>query len=290
MKKVFGFFAGLLVLLSNGAVMAQPADAGNSLLWKVTGNGLKQPSFVFGTIHLICKDDYLWTPAMQRALDSSSKLCLEMDMDDMNVMMAAQTGLMDMHGKKLSEYFTDMQYRLLSEYVKDSIGIEMMMLEMMKPIALQMLMTARVSYCDSPVSYEEQIMDVVKGEGKEIIGLETPEEQISALESIPADSVVASIMKSIMEDNGDRGEYNRLVGAFKKQNIDSLHKIIMESEDVSSSTSVLLTDRNDRWISRMKGMMDKSSVFFAVGAGHLAGKKGVLALLRAQGYEVVPVK
>lgn len=290
MKKIFNFLAALLLLLINGASQAQVDDGNNSLLWKVSGNGLTSPSYVFGTIHLICADDYVWTKAMKESLAASEKLCLELDLDDMNVMMKAQTGLMDMTGKKLSEYFTDEQYKLLSDYMNDSIGIQMMLLEMMKPIALQMLMASRVTYCDSPTSYEEKIMSEVKQDGKEVVGLESPDEQIKALESIPVDSIVNSIMESIQSDNSDRDEYSKMVAAFKSQNLAELYNIIQSSGDEGLEAGALLYDRNERWIGRMKELMGKSSVFFAVGAGHLAGERGVLELLRKQGYEVVPLK
>jgi uncharacterized protein YbaP (TraB family) len=61
---------------------------------------------------------------MKKSLDKSDKLCLEMDMDDMGVMMTAAAGFMDKTGKKLHEYFTPEQYTLLSNYVKDSLGMK----------------------------------------------------------------------------------------------------------------------------------------------------------------------
>jgi uncharacterized protein len=287
MKKIFSYFAGLLVLCANVVAHAQE----QSLLWQVKGNGLTKPSYLFGTIHIICPADYLWTPVMKKSLEKSDKLCLEMDMDDNNVMMSATTGLMDHSGKKLSDYFTAEQYKLLSQFVKDSLGMEIIFFEKMKPIALQTLMASRgAAQCDNPVSYEDNIMKAALGGHKEVLGLETVEEQLSALESIPMDSVVNDIMEAITTVADDAAEYARLVAAYKSQDIVKLHQMIVQGEGLGDATTTLIDDRNKRWIGRMAGMMEKNSVFFAFGAGHLAGDTGVINLLRKQGYTVEPLK
>lgn len=288
MKRVFKFFAGLLVLLSNTQAKAQPVYADNCLLWQISGKGLTKPSYLFGTIHLICPTDFFWTETMKKSLDKSDKLCLEMDMDDMGVMMTAAAGFMDKTGKKLHEYFTPEQYTLLSNYVKDSLGMNIASFEMMKPIALQSLMAIRSTSCDGAISYEDTIMKVAVNQKKEVMGLETPEEQITALESIPVDSVISGLMDAIENKNDDKKEYAEMVAAYKIQDITKLHSMIVQSEEYGDLTNTLIDVRNKKWIDRMSGMMNKSSVFFAVGAGHLWGDSGVIKLLRAQGYKVEP--
>ena len=288
MKRVFKFFAGLLVLLSNAPAKAQPVYADNCLLWQISGKGLTKPSYLFGTIHLICPTDFFWTETLKKSLDKSDKLCLEMDMDDMGVMMTAAAGFMDKTGKKLHEYFTPDQYTLLSNYVKDSLGMNIASFEMMKPIALQSLMAIRSTTCDDAVSYEDTIMKVAVKQKKEVLGLETPEEQITALESIPIDSVISGLMDAIENKNDDKKEYAEMVAAYKIQDITKLHTMIVQSEEYGELTNTLIDVRNKKWIDRMSGMMNKSSVFFAVGAGHLWGDSGVIKLLRAQGYKVEP--
>jgi uncharacterized protein YbaP (TraB family) len=84
-------------------ISAQLTNA--SLLWRITGKQMTKPSYLFGTMHLICRSDYVWTPAMGASLDKSEKVCFEMDLDDNNVMVEATSGLIDSTGKKLSDYF-----------------------------------------------------------------------------------------------------------------------------------------------------------------------------------------
>ncbi len=286
MKRIGKFLAGLLVLVSN--LVANGQD--KSLLWQISGNGLDKPSYIFGTIHMICRSDYLWTSIMKKSFDKSEKICLEMDMDDMNVMMKATSGIMDNTGKKLSEYFTPEQYKLLRKYVKDSLGMNISDMEMMKPVILQTLMAARSTYCDDAVSYEDNIMKGAQTQKKEILGLEAPEDQLKVLESIPIDSIIKGVMDEVTNVSNDGDEYKKLVDAYKSQDIAGLHKMIVESGEFGANTDVFIDDRNKKWMVVMPGMMNSSSIFFAVGAGHLWGQNGVISLLKQKGYKVEPLK
>lgn len=287
MKKLIQLFAGLFVLVCNLTTSAQD----KSLLWQVTGKGLTKPSFLFGTIHVICPSDYIWTESMKRSLDRSDKLCLEMDLDDEDVMIAVSSGLVDRNGRKLSEYFSEDQYFELQNYVKDSMGMDISFFESMKPIALQTLIATRgAAMCESPISYEDNLLKATQAKFKEILGLETVDEQLSALETIPADSVVKGIMDAIHHTSDDTKAYNNLIAAYRSQDISKLHDMIISGEGIGDATVSLIDDRNKRWITRMPEMMQKSSVFFAFGAGHLSGQNGVINLLREQGYRVQPVR
>lgn len=263
-----------------------------SLLWEISGNGLKKPSYLFGTIHLICRPDFVWSDKMTKAFDGTDKVCLEMDLDDMNVMMEVSTGLMDKTGKKLSSYFSKSDYARLKAYMKDSVGMDLTMFEMMKPVALQTMMVTKSTSCDDAASYEDSLMKIAKTQGKELLGLESAKDQLDALESIPVDTVISGIMEVVDgKDHGEgEAEYGKLVAAYRAQDIALMQKLIVESEGLGGTAKTLVDDRNKKWIPLMGEMMKSNSVFFAVGAGHLAGKNGVISLLRASGYTVKAVK
>jgi uncharacterized protein len=53
---------------------------------------------------------------------------------------------------------------------------------------------------------------------------------------------------------------------------------------------LMIYDRNIIMANRMVGLSEENSCFFAIGAAHLPGQKGVMALLKRQGYKIVPVK
>jgi uncharacterized protein YbaP (TraB family) len=260
------------------------------LLWRISGKQMAKPSYLFGTMHLICRSDYIWTAAMTTSLDKSEKVCFEMDLDDTNVMVEATSGLIDSTGKKLSDYFTPTQYELLKQYVKDSVGIDISYMEHMKPVALQTLLSAQNSICSDAVSYEDSIMKIAQAAHKEILGLEEAREQLTALESIPTDTVIKELIDiAEHKDDNSETEYKQMVTAYKAQDLAALYKIMIDSKELQEEMGIFLDDRNKRWIPRMTDKMRDSSVFFAVGAGHLWGNNGVISLLRYAGYQVEAV-
>ena len=126
---------------------------------------------------------------------------------------------------------------------------------------------------------------------KEILGLENTQEEIELLNNIPVDSVISELMQQVnRKDNGNDSELRQLVNAYKNQDQPALNTLINESKDLTDDLGIFLDDRNKKWISRIADKMSRSSVFFAVGAGHLWGDNGVITLLRKQGYTVEPLK
>jgi hypothetical protein len=291
MKLIFAWIAGLLSLFTHTATQAQNTTGdGKSLLWSISRKGMAKPSYLFGTIHMICVDDYLWTKTMKESLDNTDKVCFEMDLDDPAVMMQVATGLMQTNGKKLADYFTPDDYAIMKKYVHDSLGMDIAMFESMKPVALQSIIGSSGLNCSNPISYEDSIMKTAQRANKEILGLETPQEQLDALESIPTDTVVKQLMDELMQTSGNDSEYAQLINAYKAQNLPLLYKLITSGKELGEDMGVFLDQRNKKWIARMTDKMKDSSIFFAVGAGHLWGESGVINLLQQAGYIVKPVK
>ena len=287
MKKVVSFLAGLFILLIySSALFGQNS---NSLLWRISGNKLSKPSYLFGTMHLICPADYVWTKNMEKCLNESDKVCFEMDMDDPSVLSEIATGLIDNSGKKLEDYFTKEQFLIVKKYVKDSLGMDIELLQQMKPVVLQTMMSVSGVSCSDAISYEDSLMKVAHRSNKEILGLEVPKEQIAVLESIPTDTVINDLMNMISHNgHADDSDYNKLISAYKAQDVPALYSLITASKELGDM-GIFLDTRNQNWIPRMAAKMGKTTVFFAVGAGHLGGEKGVIALLKKKGYTVTPV-
>ena len=292
MNRIFRLFCvAVLAILTPFISKAQQKTQNNkSLLWRISGKDMKTSSYLFGTIHLICPADYVWTDKMKESYKKSKEVCFEMDMDDPAVLMKVATGLMDNTGKTLEDYFTPKQYKLVEAYVRDTLGMNIVQFRNMKPAALQSMFTAGSSACPNPVSYEEKIMEQAKKDNKEILGLEQPEEQIELFDNLPTDTVVKEIMDVVTGTEKDDGEYQKLVNAYKQQDLPALYKLINSSGESPIDLAGFLDDRNKKWIERMVDKMDQKSIFFAVGAGHLWGENGVINLLRKEGYKVVPVR
>jgi len=291
MKRYLIAFLSALILLINTAKAQQATHTDNkSLLWRISGKHMSKPSYLFGTMHIICATDYIWTNKMEKSLDSSDEVCFELDMDDPSVMMQVAAAMISTDGKTIKDYLTEEQYNELKKYVDDNMHMDMSVLNQMKPVALQMLFSEKVISCDTPVSYEERIMAIAKDEKKNVVGLEEAQEQITLFEKLPVDSAIQDIIRAVTSKPETDTEYEKMVLLYKKQDVPGLYRLIKRSKEAGLDMGTFLDNRNKRWIDRIVDKMDQRSVFFAVGAGHLWGEKGLITLLRKDGYTVEPIK
>jgi len=292
MKKLFAcsFLAGLSILLLTACHAEHNAADDRSLLWQISGKGLAKPSFLFGTMHIICKQDYLWTEAMKKALNASEKVCFEMDMDDPEMFQQAALGMEDTSSKALKDYFTVAQYEQLKQFMQDSLGVDISQMPDMKPMMLEMMLTAKMVPCAIPESYEGNIMTIASGEKKEIVGLETLEEQMNLLNNVPDDSAAQSLLSLADSFSKSKAQYTQMVASYKNQDLPQLYAQVKKSKDEGLDMDAFLDERNKKWIPKIEEKAQKNAVFFAVGAAHLYGPGGLINLLRKAGYTVVPIK
>ncbi|RYZ56019.1 MAG: TraB/GumN family protein [Sphingobacteriales bacterium] len=294
MIRLLSFFTSCFLLafpsFSQTARSKESKEQNRSLLWKISGKDMKTPSYLFGTIHLLCPEDYFWTPAMAASLRGCREVCFEMDMDDPSVMMEVAVGMMNPDGKKLKDYFSEGDYATISAFVRDSLGMDINMLQQLKPAALHSLFASKTVSCSTPLSYEANIMTEAQKLQLDISGLEAPSEQIALLEKLETDSALLELVAMARDYQDEKKEFEKMISAYKKQDLQTLFEIMEESGEQNGDLGAFLDERNQKWISRMEDKMDVQPVFFAVGAGHLWGKKGVIELLRDEGYKVEPVR
>lgn len=277
-----------------GAQKAQKVKEERSLLWKISGNGLEKPSYLFGTIHLICKDDLFWTDAMQQALEASEKVCFELDVTDMKTQMAIGMGMLIKDDRTLRDYFEQEDYDKFEAYASEHFSqVPMEALNKMQPFAVSTLFIQEFYPCDEVLSYEAEIAAKIAGDGKPVLAVEDPEDQLAAMLSSNADSVVATINQFV---NGGaavdsmKGLFGDMMTAYKQQDLSAIEKLTREQSSAMMDMDIFLYQRNGKWIPKMSDYMKDGAVFFAVGAAHLPGEKGVISLLRKAGYTLEPVK
>jgi hypothetical protein len=274
-----------------------PTTEENSLLWRVSGKDLATASYLYGTIHIINKEDFFLTDSTRSAIDRAKLVTFEINMDDM-MNLSSQLSLLTksfMGGNKtLRDLLSKEDYQLVKAHF-DKMGMPLFFFERMKPMFLTVFADMDISPGglggdEDMVSYELKINDMAKSKGKKIGGLETAEYQMSMFDSIPYEDQANMLVESIKSTNAGEEEFKKMVELYKKQDIHGMVSMMGEEESLGGYEDLLLVTRNKNWIPVMGEMMKTQPVFFAVGAGHLGGKNGVIALLRQEGYTVVPVK
>ncbi|MEO8823461.1 MAG: TraB/GumN family protein, partial [Ginsengibacter sp.] len=294
MKQIISYSILMTLFLS---CKAQPNPSftiqknNNSLLWEISGNGLTKPSFLFGTFHLLCKEDIHFSDQLKKAVSFSDEIYMELDMDDPSTMLSAMMYMNMRNDTTLADLYTPQEYERLKNYFSDTLKMPLAMLQKAKPYFLVALLYPRMMNCSSPAGVEEELVKLAKENKKEIHGLETMQFQASVFDSIPYKWQAKELLKNIDSFSVNKKEFETMLGFYKNQNMDSIKNMLGESEFGSDKyDDLLLNNRNKKWVKKLDSVMKKESVFVAVGAGHLVGEQGLVSLLKKQGYTVKPLE
>ncbi len=268
-----------------------------SLLWKIEHKDIPAPSYLFGTIHMIPKDDYFLPSGLEEAFEKSNDVVFEIDLDDMSgigSLMGMLSNLLMNDGMTLSKLLSKEEYAEVSTYFEE-MGLPMFLLNKVKPMFLSMLAEVNMDpasmQSDDIVSYEMELYQKAQDEKKDVEGLETMKYQMSLFDSIPYKDQAMMLLDAVRGTDLESDLFDQTVALYKTQNIQAMVEMVGDTDTEENSTyeNVLLNNRNQNWIPVMSKMMTTGPVFFAVGAGHLAGELGVINLLKKQGYTLTPV-
>ena len=271
-------------------VISFSQEVSSSLLWEIKGKKVKSPCYIFGTMHLIPNEHFLFPESLQQKVANSDLLIMEIgglseQMSAMKYMMLAEGNLFDFFPEEqrdsLFNYF-ETELNQSRESVKAKYG-------KMKPMVLLQLLTQN-AFGENPSSYEMSLEAVARKNNVKVEGLETIEQQIGFFDAMSMDKQVEMVMSSLRNSEGSLVETEKLIQYYLAQNIDSLALLITGSEMSSDSfEEQFLTNRNADWIPQIKNYIKKNNCFIAVGAGHLGGEKGIIQLLREEGYTLEPI-
>ena len=286
----------MLVALASLTALAQEKNKNqfNTLLWQISGNGLQKPSYLFGTIHLICSGDALLSDSLKRAIQGSDAVYFEVDMDNLFEMLGVVRKMKMRNDTTLADLLDKEDYQRVKKYFEDKGTIlPFSVLETYKPLLAASMLMESGSECSSPEAMEEVIMKEAKNYGISVRGLETMSYQMSIFDTIPYKMQALQLVKYV-NDAGkgeiDNKEYDKLMRAYKDQDLSKLEELTRSSDmGIANFTDILLYNRNHNWVEKLKMILPEKSVVVAVGAGHLPGDKGVISLLRKAGYTVKPI-
>ncbi len=262
---------------------AQTKPTENSLLWEVSGKGLTKPSYLFGTVHMICETDYIMRPKVKEALGKTTKLALEINMADPNEMAYLQKAAMGT--ELLSKKLSPTQLTELESILQKQAGMSVKQVDNYTMMTVMSLLSIKSFGCHNLKFYEMELMAIAKENQKAIIGLETAKAQMEFLNQSYSEDQLLEFFKNINEE-----ETKALVQNYVNENLTGLYKNVTDERFMDANSKKWLLDvRNTNWVKQMPELMQKESVFFAVGSGHLAGEQGVINLLKKAGYTVKPV-
>lgn len=284
MKKIFISFLTLLT----GFSFSQELE--KSLLWKISGNGLKEPSYLFGTIHATCNAKL--DENTLKALDETKQLFLELDMDDKSMQMQMLKHMKMNDGTKLSTLLTAEEFKIVDDFLKKNMNMSAKTFDTFKPFMVSTMLLPKLLDCEFQ-SVESELMKVTKEQEEEVFGLEKMEDQMKVFDAIPYKTQAEELLKTAKGDlSNEKDEFKKMLVIYEEKDIEGMLKMMNESDNkiTSENQDVLLNDRNKNWIPIIIQTIKDKPTFFGVGAGHLAGEEGVIKLLLKQGFKVEAVK
>lgn len=273
-----------IIALLSAPVLAQATEKG--LFWKMESPAGKV-SYLFGTMHTDDNRVANVTPAMENALNSVDMFVMENESSNDQSAFLMQTGSL---ADKLTEAEFE-QVRALADFHVMHLGAAMQM----KPWLLAVIFD--LPKPQTPFAQDNLLMRKAQDSEKDVVGIETSKAHFSIMDDFSIDEQMV-MLRAVLKRTPERKEadFERLMAAYLDGDAD---KISALDEQITSGMlpqalwekmrKKLLDDRNVVMAKRTLEMANATPVFIAVGASHLAGDSGLIAVFKKAGYKLTPV-
>lgn len=269
---------------------ANAADA-RDFLWKVSNaTGSIDP---VGSVHLLTKDFYPLSPALEGAFKESDLLVEEADLAEM-LSPAAQMKMLARGmlpaNSTLDTVLAPATLALVSQRANE-LGLPVEPLKRFKPWSLALTLESlewQKAGFDGELGLDRHFYDQARTDGTRVQGLETVEFQISRLDDMSMEQQEHLLAETLKDLDHEMANLNTLVQAWKAGDAAAVERIVLA--DVKEEPLIyqrLLVERNRNWMPEIEKLFARSRpAFVVVGAAHLVGPDGLIALLSAKGYRV----
>lgn len=263
----------------------------DALLWKIKGEGVHKNCYLFGTMHLIEEDYFLFPSKLKKAIAKSEVLTMELaDLPDpsksLKYIMLKEGSFFD--------YFNEEQEDSILTWANENLNLSeeafKKTFNKFKPFAVVQVAT-QMQFIGKTKSYELEFISLAEENNLDIKGLETIEQQMAIFDSLTPAQQSEMVMENIRDFDSNLSDMKSLMEVYDLQQVDALYeKIHEEGGVIEEEQEAFLDNRNANWVPQIEEMIKSNAVFIAVGAGHLGGPNGVIRLLEKEGYELIPIK
>ena len=299
------------IVMTMAACVVAAVSINAQLLYKISGNDLEKPSYIIGTHHLANVGFVEKINGVKEALTETEQVYGELKWDVMtnpDSLKAMQERMMLPEGQTLKTILTPEQYKRLDAFMTAKMGAGMSnpMVEAqmgkLTPMALVtqfqvlLFLMNHMGEFDPSSTFDQYFQAQAQKNNLPCGGLETMSFQAQVLYgSTPMERQVEQLMCLIDNEQFNVQMLEEMTKAFYAQDLDALKKAMdvklgTSCDSTPEEEAALIDNRNADWLTKMPAIMKQAPTFFAVGAGHLLGEKGVLQLLRNAGYTVEGVK
>lgn len=292
MRKILALLLTFAGLFSAASAQTAKRAPESSLFYKISGKNLQQPSYIYGTIHIICPNEMFGMEKLNGYIDQTEGLLMELDLDNPAELQSMAAGLAMPNGKTLKDFLTEEKYAKVDEMFKNNLGVSVENFKNYKPFMLSvMISTSPKSIgCTPPGSYDMSFTQTAIAKKKPVEGLETAAAQYEKMDKKPIEKQAEELYEMALNPQKSIDEFKQLITVYKSQDTEKLFTIMDGQLGDAGFQKVMLDDRNTDWIPKIEKAIAEKPTFIAVGGGHLGGKSGVISLLKAKGYTVEAIK
>ncbi len=257
-----------------------------SVLWAVYDPEMDRTSYLMGTMHLKSSKAYSYALLAEKYVPLTDSYAGEMNLD------AAEQA--DLHqyfrflpDQSLSDFYTKRQYKRMSSIFYKVTGTKLSQVENLKPMAISNIIAESFVDVENELALDHHLWNYALKLDKELYGLESVQDQIEILASIPMKYQVTSL-KQVLRNVNKYGKSITILGNLYAEG--RFHKLYRKSKkSLGSLRLLMLYRRNKNMVNRFVELSADMSLFAAVGAAHLAGKNGMLHLLTDKGFQITPI-
>lgn len=257
----------------------------NTFLWRITGKGLKQPSYLFGTIHIMDKRVFNFTDSVYRALENTEGLAIEVNPDEM--MSYAITQAVNSEGKKLDDILSEEDYNRYGARLSKKLGKPAAQITSKDIIAERNRWLTSNNFKESMQTFVDAwFYGVAKASGKWVGGIEDASDQGNLLDELIDQVDIESVLSDESDQQGS-AVLSKMIKIYEAQNLNAVEAMSAGMND--RQRYEMLGKRNIKMAHRIDSLAGVRAVFFAVGVAHLPGQDGLIHLLQEKGFVVEPV-
>jgi len=281
----------LAVILALALFATAEAAQAKTFAWKATGKG--GTIYLMGSIHVMSESFYPLNPALEAAFKDSDLLVEEVDLAEMLDPMAQMNILtrgMLPSNQSLDKVLSPATLAMVQKATGDlgtAGGPLMRFKPWMLAITLQGMELMKAGF-DPALGLDQHFYDQAKAEAKPVQGLETVEYQISRFDTMTMEQQDRMLAETLKELATETATVNKLGDAWKAGDVPAIERIALA--DLKSDPLMyqrLLVERNKNWMPKIEALFArKGHALVVVGAAHLVGPDGLIAMLKARGYTV----
>jgi len=283
---VFALLAGTAA----GVAPAQTTPAARGFVWSVERDG--RTSWLVGSLHVLTKDAYPLPGSMDKAFDQAKTLMEETDVNELSspdmIGIVATKGLFT-NGQTLESVLPRDAYTRLAQRMT-ATGLPIEMVKMMRPWMVELTLSGlelqRAGF-DPDLGIDVHYRRKAAQNGMALNMLETAAEQIDYLAGLPLDVQVSQLQQTLTEGDAELREVREIAAAWRAGDTAAIERLLLKGMKESPAYyQSLVVDRNRRWIPRIESCLSTGSCFVVVGAAHMVGSDGLIAMLKQKGYRI----